>query len=106
VLCDNEATGPRSRPALQAPIAAQPSGFATLIRLGLIAQIGVPIWQTLGPWISPARPRFGEAIASGLAEGFKPCRECSPSICRTLNSKRSADARRLPVAYLVNHTAE
>ena len=26
------------------------------------------IWQTLGPWISSARPRFGEAIASRFAE--------------------------------------
>jgi amidase len=26
------------------------------------------IWQTLGPWIDQARPRFGEAIASRFAE--------------------------------------
>jgi amidase len=26
------------------------------------------IWQTLGPWIEQARPRFGEAIASRFAE--------------------------------------
>lgn len=26
------------------------------------------IWQTLGPWISSAQPRFGEAIASRFAE--------------------------------------
>ena len=26
------------------------------------------IWQTLGPWIEAARPRFGEAIASRFAE--------------------------------------
>jgi amidase len=26
------------------------------------------IWQTLGPWIDAARPRFGEAIASRFAE--------------------------------------
>ena len=26
------------------------------------------IWQTLGPWIDSARPRFGEAIASRFAE--------------------------------------